>query len=59
MGSKRFYEHAQNPLGGMKKEVDNYRTQGKKGCYIVKSITLCNDSIISYYNIMLCYSYIV
>ena len=25
-GSKRFYEHAQNMLGGVKKEVGNYRT---------------------------------
>ena len=31
MGSKRFYEHAQYLLGGMKKEVDNNRTQGAKG----------------------------
>ena len=26
MGSKGFYEHAQNLLGGVKKEVGSYRT---------------------------------
>ena len=31
MGAKRFYVHAQNLLGGVKKEVGNYRTYGAKG----------------------------
>ena len=31
MGSKRFYEHAQNLLGGVKKEAGKIRTQGAKG----------------------------
>ena len=33
MGSNRFYEHAQNLLGGAEKEVGNERTLGQKGCY--------------------------
>ena len=41
MGSKRFYEHAQNLLGGVKKEVAIIELRGQKGCYIVKSIILC------------------
>ena len=40
MGSKRFYEHVQNLLGGVKKEVDIIELRGQKGCYIVKSIML-------------------
>ena len=31
MGSKRFYEHAQNLLGDVKKEVGNNRTKEEKG----------------------------
>ena len=31
MGSNRFYEHAQNLLGGVKKEVGHKRTEGAKG----------------------------
>ena len=30
MGSNRFYEHAQNLLGGVKKEVGNKRSWGAK-----------------------------
>ena len=30
-GSKRFYEHAQNLLRGVKKEGGNNKTQGAKG----------------------------
>ena len=36
MGSKRLYEHAQNLLGGMKREVDIIELRGQKGCYIMK-----------------------
>ena len=36
MGSMRFYEHAQNLLGGMKKEVGNYKLRGKRDVIIVK-----------------------
>ena len=31
MGSKRFYEYAQNLLGSVKKKVGNNRTYGAKG----------------------------
>ena len=35
MGSKRFYEHAQNLLGGVKKEESNNRTYGATGKFIL------------------------
>ena len=40
MGSKRFYEHAQNLLGGVKKEVGIIELGGKRDIIIVKSIIL-------------------
>ena len=36
MGSKRFYEHAQNLFGGVKKEVDIIGPRGQKGYYYSK-----------------------
>ena len=36
MGSKRFIEHAQNLLGGVKKEVGIIELRGQKGYYIKK-----------------------
>ena len=33
MGLKRFYEHAQNLLGDVKKEVGIIELRGQKGCY--------------------------
>ena len=36
MGSKRFYEHAQNLLGGVKKEVGIIELRGQKGHYYSK-----------------------
>ena len=61
MGSKRFYEHAQKLLGGVKKEVGNYRTWGEGDVIIIKvlyyyvmlySIILYSYiSIVLYYNI--------
>ena len=36
MGSKRFYEHAQNLLGGVKMEVGIIELGGQKGCYYSK-----------------------
>ena len=35
MGSNRFYEHAQNLLGGVKREVGNKRTVDKKDFTII------------------------
>ena len=46
MGSKRFFEHAQKLLGGVKKKRAIIELRGQKGCYIVKSI------IVLYYNII-------
>ena len=36
MGSKRFYEHAQNLLGGVKKEVGIIELRGQMGYYYSK-----------------------
>ena len=36
MGLKRFCEHAQNLLGGVKKEVGIIELRGQKGCYYSK-----------------------
>ena len=33
MGFKRFYEHDQNLLGGVKREVDIIELKGQKGFY--------------------------
>ena len=35
MGSNRFYEHAQNLLQGVKKEVGNKRPYGAKGMLLI------------------------
>ena len=35
MGSKRFYEHAQNLLGGVKKEMGNNRTYEANGMLLL------------------------
>ena len=42
MGSKRLYEHAQNLLGGLKREVGNLTLGGNMGlyCIILKLTTL-------------------
>ena len=36
MGSKRFYEHAQKLLGGVKREVGIIELRGQKGYYYSK-----------------------
>ena len=38
MGPNRFYEHAQNLLGGVKKEVGSKRNWGQNGCYKLNKI---------------------
>ena len=40
MGSKRFFEHAQNLLGGVKKEVGIIELRGQKAYYYSKTIIL-------------------
>ena len=35
MGSKRFYEHAQNLAGGVKREVGKLTLGGNKGLYCI------------------------
>ena len=53
MGSKRFYEHAQNMLGGVKREVGIIELRGQKGYYYSKMyyiIMLCLYCIILYYH---------
>ena len=38
MDSKRFYEHAQNLLGGVKREVGIIELRGQRDIIIIKSI---------------------
>ena len=47
MGSNRFYERAQNLLGGVKKEVGIIEHRGQKGCYYSKRYYI-NVMIINY-----------
>ena len=37
MGSKRFYDHGQNLLGGVKKEMGIIELRGQKGYYYIKN----------------------
>ena len=64
MGSKKFYEHAQNLLGGVKCKVGNLTLGGNMGlyCVILKSITFLRIIILCYkyyYIILLYYNYII
>ena len=53
MGSKRFYEHAQNLLGGVKEKWALLNFGGKRDIIIVKSIILlCYDYIVLYCNLL-------
>ena len=54
MGSKRFYEYAQNLLGGVKKEVGNNTTQGQKGIYYNYTKINYVVLIVLYYNYNSC-----
>ena len=47
MGSKRFYEHAQNLLGGVKGEVGNLTLGENMGLYCV--IKLYFKALLYYY----------
>ena len=47
MGSKRFYEHAQNLIGGVKGEVGNLTLGGNIGLYCV--IKLFCEALLYYY----------
>ena len=58
MGSKRFYEHAQNLLGGVKREVGIIELRGQKGYYYSKTLH-CYVMFILYYIILLYYHYII
>ena len=54
MGSKRFYEHAQNLLGGLKRKWALLNLGGKSDITIVNSIILlCYNGIILYYYIII------
>ena len=53
MGSKRFYEHAQNLLGGVKGEVGNFKLGGNMGLYCVIILYLL------YYITLLHYYYVI
>ena len=57
MGSKRFYEHAQDLLGGVKREVGIVELRGQKGYYCSKMYYIIMLSL--YCIILLYYHYII
>ena len=55
MGSERFCDHAQNLLGGVKREMRIIELRGLKGCYyskkyyIIKLLLYCIIEIIKFF----------